>query len=445
MSNSSDSEWLKKLHDILLVYKLPAGEMVAAGNVLKIMFRTEPDPLRVEIFPEKYTANCFQSTGKFSVRYEGEKQLTPYQEKILKMFILILEKVEHTMPDEFYDSQGLGLEKEDPAKRIMRLFPFTTVETFEEGSLIPAEVLVRATFRCNQKCPFCSAPVPVKEPDTETLIRLFDMAADTIPGALVTLTGGEPTIRKDIVQCVDHLMSRKEISLIKIQTNAVVFAGKKKHLLLSPSPKLQIFVSMHSMEEKTYDMITGTRGQFMKAVKGTQNLLSMKHYVVLNIVLNKYNINDLNEYILLIEKFFSKPRLPELHFSILMCPPHRTDAVKYLVRYSDLVEKLEKAVALAEEKGIFVSSLLSSSHASITPCILSGKYRKRPKLLPIQNPFETGYEDFSKPWIKKKTCVECAEDRYCLGLPRQYALQFGLEELKPTKMQNEKCKYQNAK
>jgi pyrroloquinoline quinone biosynthesis protein E len=71
----------------------------------------------------------------------------------------------------------------------------------------PIGVLVELTHRCPLGCPHCSNPLvldqPAAELDTETWKRVLSEAAAL--GALhVHLSGGEPTVRRDIVELVRH-------------------------------------------------------------------------------------------------------------------------------------------------------------------------------------------------------------------------------------------------
>src|SRR6188474_1011327 len=84
----------------------------------------------------------------------------------------------------------------------------STAETFG----IPLAVLAELTHRCPLQCPYCSNPVELlkanRELDTETWLALFDQAADL--GVLqVHLSGGEPTLRRDLEQLIARLSSRR--------------------------------------------------------------------------------------------------------------------------------------------------------------------------------------------------------------------------------------------
>ena len=77
-----------------------------------------------------------------------------------------------------------------------------------EALLPPIGMLAELTHRCPLQCPYCSNPVELlkanRELDTETWLGLFDQAADL--GVLqVHLSGGEPTLRRDLEALVAGL------------------------------------------------------------------------------------------------------------------------------------------------------------------------------------------------------------------------------------------------
>ncbi|HEU4987405.1 MAG TPA: radical SAM protein, partial [Rhizobiaceae bacterium] len=76
----------------------------------------------------------------------------------------------------------------------------------------PIAMLAELTHRCPLQCPYCSNPLELmkanREMDTAAWLDLFDQAADM--GVLqVHLSGGEPTLRRDLEEIVGKLSSRR--------------------------------------------------------------------------------------------------------------------------------------------------------------------------------------------------------------------------------------------
>ena len=93
---------------------------------------------------------------------------------------------------------------------------FASVETIERVNTVeragpPLGMLAELTHRCPLQCPYCSNPIHLlkaaDELDTETWLSAFSQAADL--GVLqVHLSGGEPSLRRDLEDFVSVLASR---------------------------------------------------------------------------------------------------------------------------------------------------------------------------------------------------------------------------------------------
>ncbi len=323
-------------------------------------------------------------------------------------------------------AQALSLDRD-----FARRFPFASVDwAVGPDGRAEAQVLVRLTGRCNQDCPFCSAPILAIDPSDEDLYACLQAAAETYPGCLFTLTGGEPTLRQGWSELVREALATLGIGQVQVQTNAVVFA-RGRTSLPDADPRLLFFVSLHATDEHLYDLVTRSRGQFDRAIRGVRALLRAGHRVLLNAVVGSANAAHLPDLVRSVPTLFRGLPLPEVHVSVLMCPPHRARAEEWLIPYEDLVLHLRRAVAEARAAGVPMSPLVASTHASIPPCFLSPEERASMRNRPLVSPGETGYEDLSRPWVKARACRTCAADAHCLGVPAPYARRFGLQSLRP--------------
>jgi hypothetical protein len=254
---------------------------------------------------------------------------------------------------------------------------------------------------------------------------------------MVTLTGGEPTIWPPLRELVTRLLARAAPPRVRVQTNAVAFADAGALAGWPRAARLSFFVSFHAAEAGLYDRCTGTTGQFDRAVAGTRNLARHGCHVALNLVATRFNLDHVLDWVRAVPRLFPAPHTPSIHFSIAMCPEHRASAPDCLVRYTELAPRLQEAAALAAGLGVDCEPLLASSHAAIPPCLLEERYRVRggscagKGATPVQRRDEVGVEDLRKAWVKARSCARCAEDPFCLGLPRPYAARFGLAELRP--------------
>jgi radical SAM protein with 4Fe4S-binding SPASM domain len=133
------------------------------------------------------------------------------------------------------------------------------------------------TKRCNLECPFCfydSAPsishVQKHELTAKEWIHLAGEIAAINPSAAISISGGEPLLRADIVEIIEGISQyHLEIRLI---TNGTLFSeGLAKHL--SRIPKLKVQVSIDSLAPEENDRTRGL-GSLESAIAAVQWMMN---------------------------------------------------------------------------------------------------------------------------------------------------------------------------
>ena len=124
---------------------------------------------------------------------------------------------------------------------------------------------IAVTQKCNQNCIYCHNEGQVqstKEMSLEELEAVLK-AASSIGTKKVKITGGEPLVRRDIVDVVDACS--KHFSEVSLTTNGVLLeelAGPLREAGLT-----RLNVSLDTLDERTYHEITG-RNHLTRALKG---------------------------------------------------------------------------------------------------------------------------------------------------------------------------------
>jgi MoaA/NifB/PqqE/SkfB family radical SAM enzyme len=125
------------------------------------------------------------------------------------------------------------------------------------------------TNACNAKCVFCvnasGRPFP-EELATESALRLIDEAAD-VGVRYLRVLGGEPFLRRDILQLLGAAASRK--MQILISTNATLITPEIASGLKSLSRWLRyVQVSLYGASRDDYALLCGDETLFERAVNG---------------------------------------------------------------------------------------------------------------------------------------------------------------------------------
>ncbi len=425
-------QWLVALRRSLSRSGAPVQEIVAGSGRLRAVLGADgATELVATVQPRAANVHGWASTRRFVLGYEGRRDLSPLGQRWMKALLRAVQRCESHLPAELDESCGCFPEGTSAAARFAALFPFVAVEHSRLGDDRTTEILVRTTSRCNQECPFCSAPQPQPDPSERSVAACAQAAAQVYPGAVFTLTGGEPTLRRGFVAEVQNAMQVTGLGRVQVQTNAVAFASRLDAKDLRADERLLFFVSLHALDESVYDQCTGTRRQLRPALTGIRNLLGAGHTLIVNCVVSRLNLGHLPDFVRSLPEQIPCDERIELHFSVLICPEHRPETPPLLVSYTELAPALERAAEDAARAGLRVSPLRSSTHASLPACVLSPDYQDRLPRRPEVQQHETGYEDFTKAWVKASTCRNCGERETCLGVPAPYARSLGLSELRP--------------
>jgi radical SAM protein with 4Fe4S-binding SPASM domain len=152
------------------------------------------------------------------------------------------------------------------------------------------------TARCNLKCIHCYASVNNPEtkhedPSTRFLKRVMEEAAQE-GCRQIQLTGGEPLLRKDIGELVDHARALN-FDDIEIFTNGTLLREPLVRFLSERS--IGVALSLYSYREETHDYITGVPGSHSKTLKGLKMLLDYGVKTRCSLVAMKQNEEEIEK------------------------------------------------------------------------------------------------------------------------------------------------------
>ncbi|MCD4750115.1 MAG: radical SAM protein [Thermoanaerobaculales bacterium] len=140
--------------------------------------------------------------------------------------------------------------------------------SWRSGELIRGfSVTLELAFRCNLRCVFCSR---WNDPEDLSLEVIEQVAADMsqLDAGYVSLTGGEPFVRKDIKEIIEVF---EDAGIpIHINTNGVLLGRFADYLRSKADSFIGITVSLDSSEAELHDEIRGVEGAFRKAIAGIE-------------------------------------------------------------------------------------------------------------------------------------------------------------------------------
>ncbi len=164
----------------------------------------------------------------------------------------------------------------------------------------PLGLLAELTHRCPLRCPYCSNPLELvragRELDTETWQRVFDEASAL--GVLqIHLSGGEPTVRRDLEALVRHAAARG------LYTNLItsgVLLDEARVAALDAAGLGHVQISIQDAEAGSADRIAGFAGHARK-IEAARLVGAAGIALTVNAVVHRQNLERLDAMIALAE------------------------------------------------------------------------------------------------------------------------------------------------
>ncbi|MGB3900487.1 MAG: pyrroloquinoline quinone biosynthesis protein PqqE [Mesorhizobium sp.] len=163
--------------------------------------------------------------------------------------------------------------------------------------LPPIGMLAELTHRCPLQCPYCSNPVELlkanRELDTAAWLDLFDQAADL--GILqVHLSGGEPTLRRDLEQMIARLSARGVYTNL-ITAGVGIADGRIEAFAEAGLDHLQL--SFQGARPETTDRIGNQRGAHERKLDTARRAVAAGLPLTINAPVHRHNIEQVPEFI----------------------------------------------------------------------------------------------------------------------------------------------------
>ena len=156
------------------------------------------------------------------------------------------------------------------------------------------------TRRCNLKCIHCYAHAKDQVFDNELTTEegknlIDDLSQFKVP--VLLLSGGEPTIRKDLPELAAYAIEKGMRAVIS--TNGTLITQQMARVLKDIGLSY-VGISLDGME-KIHDRFRGVKGAFRAALEGIKNCQDAGIKVGLRFTINKFNVDEIENIFNLLE------------------------------------------------------------------------------------------------------------------------------------------------
>jgi radical SAM protein with 4Fe4S-binding SPASM domain len=160
------------------------------------------------------------------------------------------------------------------------------------------------TYRCNLACEHCYLDAGGKpevrtegfadrsELSTEECLRVVEEVARFAPDCLLILTGGEPLLRRDIVEIIGHAASKA--LWVVVGTNGVRITENLAEILRHAGAR-GLSLSLDALDERRHDFFRRVRGAWRNTVEGAKILGKAGLPFIVQTTVARHNVGELEE------------------------------------------------------------------------------------------------------------------------------------------------------
>jgi MoaA/NifB/PqqE/SkfB family radical SAM enzyme len=290
----------------------------------------------------------------------------------------------------------------------------------------PAWLSIQLGGQCDSKCTFCFTEWIRHEPRLtfQQATRALDEAAEIPTVEAVVFTGGEPTIRNDLMELSGYAAARGFRS-IALQTNGHRIANSVYLDRIVAAGINMVLLSLHGSMASTHDWITCHPGSFELAHRALIELGRRKDVATeVNFVFCPQNKHEAKKFVALVH---DAAPAASIRYSFPIVEGAAYDNIEAtLPTLESYIEAVAEAVRLAHSRNLRVST------ANVPPCVsaavgLPSNYllSQRRAMLGV-SPFVSSSIRRGELSAKVAACETCTFARDCGGLQLAYLRKFPL-------------------
>jgi MoaA/NifB/PqqE/SkfB family radical SAM enzyme len=242
----------------------------------------------------------------------------------------------------------------------------------------------------------------------------------------VVFTGGEVTIRKDLIELVSYA---KELGFdrIQLQSNHRMLAFKDQCVRLIEAGANEFSPALHGHIPELHDYLTRAPGSFKQTVRAIRNLRELNQYIITNTVVVKPNYRHMPD----IARLLVHYKVDQFQFAFMHAVGNAMTNYDQMMPWISLASPfIKKGLQIGIDNRVKVMA------EAMTPCTLQGYERycsegfiPETEIRDVVD-YDPSYEDTRKNHGKVKfpQCKVCMYDEVCEGPWKEYPEKRGSDE-----------------
>jgi MoaA/NifB/PqqE/SkfB family radical SAM enzyme len=308
-------------------------------------------------------------------------------------------------------------------------FPFAVSTSVPSGGCYPPRRVplldVILGYDCNLACDYCTITPAMRQRalTSEDVVR--ELRAGRGAGfEAVSFTGGEPTIRRDLLGLV-RAARQLGYTSIKVQSNGLLFAQASNLARLVDAGVTLLHVSIHTHDAGLYDALVRRDDSYALMVAGLRNAVATGLEVVADVILKSDTYGALPDAL----RWLHGLGVRASHLWFVSLTDGNRDNVASMPRMVEVLPALHEALAFARAHAMDVRSL------HIPRCLLGDDHAHawdpgsgRVRVVTPEATFELSESKLAGS-VHVAACEGCTFRSVCPGVRTDYIERYGDAEI----------------
>ena len=289
---------------------------------------------------------------------------------------------------------------------------------------------LKVGFSCNNRCIFCvqgDKREHIGDQPTDKLKAILEEHRAASAG--VVFTGGEATLRSDIIELVAHARSLG-YETIQLQTNGRRLSYLPFFRALVKAGATEVSPALHGSLPAIHDRLTRSPGAFGQVLQGIRNARQLGVPVITNSVVVRDNVRDLPR----LAQLLAGLSVQQIQFAYVH--PAGTAEQHFgqvVARFSEAMPFVRKALEVVRAAGIrgFTEAVPYCFMRGFEEHVVEGQI---PDTCVVDGPMQiddyTAYR-WTEGKAKGPPCERCTFARVCEGPWNEYPREYGWDEFEP--------------
>ena len=280
-------------------------------------------------------------------------------------------------------------------------------------------------YDCNLWCDYCTITTEMRRSALPPAAVVQALRQGRVDGYNdVSFTGGEPTIRPDLIGLV-RTASRLGYRSIKVQSNGLVYSQPRNVDKLVEAGVTDFHVSIHSHDPETYDKIVNVEGAHEHMRNGLAALVQRGLKPTADLILKSDTYRQVADAI----QWLHDLGVRKAHLWFVSLTDNNRDNLHSMPRMTEVVPYLHKAIDLASTLGVEVRSL------HVPRCLLGDRIDRawdpgagQVRVVTPEATFDLRDAKLT-PRVHVPACEGCEHRDKCPGVRPDYLEVFGDAEI----------------